>query len=48
MIKKILVELGPNMFKLCNESYNLINKLNLLSSVRLLDDTLIRYIYIKK
>ncbi|ETW29395.1 protoporphyrinogen oxidase [Plasmodium falciparum FCH/4] len=45
--KKILVELGPNMFKLCNESYNLINKLNLLSSVRLLDDTLIRYIYIK-
>ncbi|SOV15030.1 protoporphyrinogen oxidase [Plasmodium gaboni] len=46
--KKILVELGPNMFKLCNESYNLINKLNLLSSVRLLDDKLIRYIYNKK
>ncbi|SPJ10691.1 protoporphyrinogen oxidase [Plasmodium sp. DRC-Itaito] len=45
--KRILVELGPNMFKLCNESYNLINKLNLLSSVRLLDDKLIRYIYKK-
>ncbi|CDO64711.1 protoporphyrinogen oxidase [Plasmodium reichenowi] len=45
--KRILLELGPNMFKLCNESYNLINELNLLSSVRLLDDKLIRYIYKK-
>ncbi|CRG99142.1 protoporphyrinogen oxidase, putative [Plasmodium relictum] len=43
--ENFLFELGPNMFKLNNDSYNLIRELQLLRDVRILDKRLIRYIY---
>ncbi|CRG97294.1 protoporphyrinogen oxidase, putative [Plasmodium gallinaceum] len=43
--KKFLFELGPNIFKLNDDSYNLIKELHLLCNVRVLNKKLIRYIY---
>ncbi|KAI4837920.1 protoporphyrinogen oxidase [Plasmodium brasilianum] len=42
---EFLYELGPNLFKLSEESYNLLKQLKLLSDIRILDKKLIRYIY---
>ncbi|CAA9987175.1 protoporphyrinogen oxidase, putative [Plasmodium knowlesi strain H] len=43
--KKFLCELGPNIFKTSDESYQLLKELNLLSHVRVLNKNLLRYVY---
>ncbi|ANQ07199.1 Protoporphyrinogen oxidase [Plasmodium coatneyi] len=43
--KKFLCELGPTILKISDESYQLLNELNLLSHVRVLNKNLLRYVY---
>ncbi|KMZ94171.1 protoporphyrinogen oxidase [Plasmodium vivax Mauritania I] len=43
--KNFLCELGPNIFKISDDSYQLLKELNLLSHVRVLNRKLLRYVY---